>query len=147
MKPEMKCWHERPTCSISPTTATPDEAVLSCSVLSDSLQPLGLALQAPPSTGFPRQEYWSGLPFPPPGPKKLRTQETDFQSQSLSLLPLDVGRGGREDRPTPSSTSCAQRPARWVLISCCCPACTQHPRFPVKQDLSFCSPEPTHQCW
>ena len=25
------------------------------------------AHQAPPSMGFPRQEYWSGLPFPPPG--------------------------------------------------------------------------------
>ena len=23
--------------------------------------------QAPPSMGFPRQEYWSGLPFPSPG--------------------------------------------------------------------------------
>ena len=23
--------------------------------------------QAPLFTGFPRQEYWSGLPFPPPG--------------------------------------------------------------------------------
>ena len=23
--------------------------------------------QAPLSIGFPRQEYWSGLPFPPPG--------------------------------------------------------------------------------
>ena len=23
--------------------------------------------QAPPSMGFPRQEYWSGLLFPPPG--------------------------------------------------------------------------------
>ena len=26
-----------------------------------------VACQAPLSTGFPRQEYWSGLPFPPPG--------------------------------------------------------------------------------
>ena len=26
-----------------------------------------VAHQAPPSMGFPRQEYWSGLPFPPPG--------------------------------------------------------------------------------
>ena len=26
-----------------------------------------LARQAPLSMGFPRQEYWSGLPFPPPG--------------------------------------------------------------------------------
>ena len=25
------------------------------------------AYQAPPSMGFPRQEYWSGLPFPSPG--------------------------------------------------------------------------------
>ena len=26
-----------------------------------------VAHQAPLSVGFPRQEYWSGLPFPPPG--------------------------------------------------------------------------------
>ena len=26
-----------------------------------------IAHQAPPSTGFCRQEYWSGLPFPSPG--------------------------------------------------------------------------------
>ena len=25
------------------------------------------AYQAPPSMGFSRQEYWSGLPFPSPG--------------------------------------------------------------------------------
>ena len=28
--------------------------------------PLTVAHQAPLSMGFPRQEYWSGLPFPPP---------------------------------------------------------------------------------
>ena len=37
------------------------------SVVSDSLRPHGLARQAPLSMGFPRQEYWSGLPFLPPG--------------------------------------------------------------------------------
>ena len=26
-----------------------------------------IAYQAPPSMGFSRQEYWSGLPFPSPG--------------------------------------------------------------------------------
>ena len=26
-----------------------------------------VALQGPLSMGFSRQEYWSGLPFPPPG--------------------------------------------------------------------------------
>ena len=29
--------------------------------------PWTVARQAPLSTGFPRQEYWSGLPFPSPG--------------------------------------------------------------------------------
>ena len=29
--------------------------------------PWTVARQAPLSTGFPRQEYWSGLPFSPPG--------------------------------------------------------------------------------
>ena len=35
------------------------------SVVSESLQLHGC--QAPPSMGFSRQEYWSGLPFPSPG--------------------------------------------------------------------------------
>ena len=29
--------------------------------------PWTVACQVPPSTGFPRQEYWSGWPFPSPG--------------------------------------------------------------------------------
>ena len=42
--------------------------VLSCSVVPDSFAtPWTVARQAPLSVGFPRQEYWSGLPFPPPG--------------------------------------------------------------------------------
>ena len=36
--------------------------------MSDSLQaPWAVALQAPLSMGFSRQEYWSGLPCPSPG--------------------------------------------------------------------------------
>ena len=36
--------------------------------MSNSLRPHGLvAPQAPLSMGFPRQEYWSGLPCAPPG--------------------------------------------------------------------------------
>ena len=41
----------------------PGCGVRSCSVSSDSLPPH----KAPLSMGFPRQEYWSGLPFPSPG--------------------------------------------------------------------------------
>ena len=39
--------------------------MLSCVQL--FVAPWTLASQAPLSTGFSRQEYWSGLPFPPPG--------------------------------------------------------------------------------
>ena len=38
---------------------------VSCSVMSDSLQPHGHA--TPLSMGFSKQEYWIGLPFPSPG--------------------------------------------------------------------------------
>ena len=38
-----------------------------CSAVSDSEAPLAVACQVPLSTGLFRQEYWSGLPFPPPG--------------------------------------------------------------------------------
>ena len=36
----------------------------SCSVVPNSVTPWTVAYQAPPSMGFPRQEYWSGLPLP-----------------------------------------------------------------------------------
>ena len=38
-----------------------------CSVVSDSATPWTIAHQAHLSMGFPRQEYWTGLPFPSPG--------------------------------------------------------------------------------
>ena len=42
--------------------------VLCCSAVTvSSVTPWTVARQAPLSMGFSRQEYWSGLPFPPPG--------------------------------------------------------------------------------
>ena len=38
-----------------------------------------VACQAPLSMGFSRQQYWSGLPSPPPGDKKTETTTTDSQ--------------------------------------------------------------------
>ena len=38
-----------------------------CSVMSDSAIAWTVAFQAPLSMGFSKQEYWSGLPCPPPG--------------------------------------------------------------------------------
>ena len=34
--------------------------------MSDLSDPMDCSLQAPPSMGFSRQEYWSGLPLPSP---------------------------------------------------------------------------------
>ena len=42
-------------------------AMFSGSVVSNSVTPWTVACQAPLSMGFSRQEYWSGLPCPPPG--------------------------------------------------------------------------------
>ena len=41
--------------------------LLSGSVVSESATPWSAARQALLSMGFSRQEYWSGLPFAPPG--------------------------------------------------------------------------------
>ena len=38
-----------------------------CSVMSHSATPQIIAHQAPLSVEFPRQDFWSGLPFPTPG--------------------------------------------------------------------------------
>ena len=36
------------------------------------MNPWTITCQAPLSMGFSRQEYWSGMPFPPPFPSQLR---------------------------------------------------------------------------
>ena len=52
--------------------------LFSCLVLSDSFATLcTVALQAPLSMRFPRQELWSGLPLPSPG---------DFPSPGIELM-------------------------------------------------------------
>ena len=53
------------------------------SVVSYSLQPPWTAVhKAPLSMGFPRQEYWSGLPFPSPG--DLPDQGIEPESPALA---------------------------------------------------------------
>ena len=46
--------------------------------------PWTVARQAPLSMGFPRQEYWRGLPFPSPG----NLQSVQFSSVAQSCLTL-----------------------------------------------------------
>ena len=50
-----------------------------------------VALQAPPSMGLSRQEYWSGLPFPSPGDLPdpgIKSRSPSLLADSLSSDPL-----------------------------------------------------------
>ena len=52
--------------------------------------PWTVAYQAPPSMGFSRQEYWSGLPFPSPGDLPnpgLEPESPAFQADALTSEP------------------------------------------------------------
>ena len=54
--------------------------------------PMDLAQQAPLSMGFPRPEYWSGLPFPPPGDLPnpgIEPMSPALQTDSLPLSHLE----------------------------------------------------------
>ena len=47
------------------TIHSESEVAQSCPTLFDPIDPIEEPYQAPLSIGFSRQEYWSGLPFPP----------------------------------------------------------------------------------
>ena len=47
--------------------------------------------QAPLSMGFSRQEYWSGLPFPPPGDVPDPGIETRSPALQADSLPTELG--------------------------------------------------------
>ena len=52
--------------------------------------PWTVAYQAPPSMGFSRQEYWSGLPFPSPGDLPdpgIKPKPSAFQAEALTSEP------------------------------------------------------------
>ena len=52
--------------------------------------PWTVAHQAPPSMEFSRQEYWSGLPFPPPGnlpDPRIELRSPTLQADALTSEP------------------------------------------------------------
>ena len=71
----------------------------SFSVTSDSLQPHGL------STGFSRQQYWSGLLFPPPGIFLTHRLNPGLIALQAASLPFE--------------------PPGYLMISACFPFCLQ----------------------
>ena len=51
--------------------------------------PWTVAYQAPPSMGFSRQEYWSGLPFPSPGDLPNPRIEPESPALQADALPSE----------------------------------------------------------
>ena len=64
--------------------------MLSLSVMSYSLRPHGLARQAPLCMGVSRQEYWSRLPFPPPGDLPNPGTEPRSPTMQADSLPVEL---------------------------------------------------------
>ena len=60
-----------------------------------------VASQAPLSMGFSKEEYWSGLPFPPPGdlpnPETEPTPPVSPALQVDSLSPEPLGRWVKDE--------------------------------------------------
>ena len=60
-----------------------------CPTLLDPMDPRG-AHQAPLSMGFPRQEYWSGLPFPYAGDLPDQGIKPRFPALQADSLPSEL---------------------------------------------------------
>ena len=64
--------------------------MLGHSVMSNSLRPHGLQpVRLPCPWGFSRQEYWSGLPCPPPGDLPNPGMEPRFPALQVNSLPSE----------------------------------------------------------
>ena len=77
----------------------------SCVTLCDSQTAV---FQAPLSMGFPRQEYWSGLPFPSPGDLSdlgIEPGSCALQTDSSPSEPLGKSKQSLHLRPIPYRSS------------------------------------------
>ena len=64
--------------------------------MSDSATPWTVAYHTPPSMGFSRQEYWSGLPFP--SPEDLPDPGIEPWSSALRADALPFGLPGKSSK-------------------------------------------------
>ena len=58
-------------------------------IVSDFATPWTIALQAPLSMEFSRQEYWNGLPFPSPGDLPIPRIEPESPALQANSLPSE----------------------------------------------------------
>ena len=76
------------------------------------------ACQAPLSLGFSRQEYWSGLPCPPPLDLPNPGIEPRSPALQANSLPTESpGKPKNTGEPYPLARGSSQ-PRNWTLVSC-----------------------------
>ena len=81
--------------------------LFSCSVVQDSFaNQWTTALQASQSMGFPRQEYWSELPFPTPGDLSDPGIEPKFPALAGFFFFLQLSHQGSPQLSYPSINRC-----------------------------------------
>ena len=91
-----------------------------CCLVAKSLRlfatPWTVAHQAPLSMGFPRQEYWPGLPFPPPGDLPDPGVEPDSPALAGSFFTTELcGKPPKTELPPNSvSDGCSLSPPQYL---------------------------------
>ena len=83
--------------------------------MSDSAIPWTVAYQAPPSMGFSRQEYWSGLPFP--SPEDLPDPGVKPRSPALQADALTSEPPGKPLCYLPFSDSVQSLSGVWLFVT------------------------------
>ena len=97
--------------------------LFSCKAVSDSCNPMDCSHRAPLSMGFPRRDYWTGLPFPPPW--HLPAPGMEPESPDWQTGPLPLSHQGSPRVPL----SC---PDLMTPFSGCCSECLH------RNNLSYC---------
>ena len=69
--------------------------------------------QAPLSMGLPRQEYWSGVPFPPPGDHPHQGSNPRLLQWQVDSIPLS-----HQGTPTMGLCECSVMSDSCDLIDC-----------------------------
>ena len=91
-----------------------------CKVMSDFVTSWTAAHQALQSMAFPRQEYWSGLPFPSPGDLPdpgVEPKSPTLQADSLPTETQGSPQGARGEKKQVDSPCVSLLCRGWLLIT------------------------------
>ena len=91
----------------------------SCSGVQFFATPWTITCQVPLSMGFSRQEYWSGLPYPPPGDFPNLRKEPRSPTLQVDSLPSEPpGKPKNTGVGSLSFSRGSSQPRNWIKVSC-----------------------------